>query len=128
MKAKSFFLTGLVLVLLLTLTIGARAEDFKKGTYTAPGEGNWTIKFAEENKILVLRDGEVAAEGQYKINGGEMVITDESGPMSCGEDRPGKYRWHLEGKKLSFTVIEDPCEGRAQALTSLAWTRVEAVK
>lgn len=128
MKSKSFSLPGSILILLLALTIGARATDFKKGTYTAPGEGNWTIKLAEADIITVFRDGEVAAEGIYKISGEEIAITDKSGPMSCGEKRAGRYNWNLKEKKLSFIMIEDPCEGRAQVLTSMAWIWNETSK
>ncbi len=126
---KKLFLSAVCFwALVLVLTLAAKAEVLKKGTYMASGEGNWSIEFDGASKITVRGDGEIAAEGTYKINGEELEISDKSGPRSCGEESAGKYKWHLEGKKLSFVTIEDACEGRAQVLTSQSWTLNEASK
>lgn len=45
------------------------------------------------------------------------MLTDRQGRYACTESGPGKYKWQYDGKALTFTKIEDECEGRAHALT-----------
>jgi hypothetical protein len=114
-----------LLVVLLALGAVARTEDFKKGAYSVTAGGaKWAINFGDNNKLTFTRDGEIAAEGTYKVTGDELEVTDERGPIACGgEQKTGKYKWRLEEKKLTMTKVEDPCEGRAHALTSHVWVR-----
>ena len=110
------------LVVLLVLTGVASADEFKKGTYSArTGEVKWSIKYDESGKVTVSRNGEIVVEGTYKVKGNELEVRDEKGQMACGAEQTGKYKWKLEGKKLTLTKVEDECGGRASALTAQAW-------
>jgi hypothetical protein len=109
-------------IVLLALTIAVKAEEFAKGTYSATAGGSkFSIKYEDGGKLTVSRDGEVVVEGVYKVTGDEIEVTDQKGPMSCGSEHIGKYKWKLDGKKLTFTKVQDECDGRAEALTSQAW-------
>ena len=116
--------TGLLMVL-LALAAVARADDFSKGVYSATMGGvKFSIKFDHSGKVAITRNGELVVEGTYKVKEDGLEVTDEKGPMACGGDqKTGKYKWKLEGKKLTLTKVEDGCEGRAQALTSLVWVQ-----
>ena len=117
-------LTVLFIVLLALDTV-ARTADFKKGTYSATAGGTkWSIRYADNSKVTVTKDGAALVEGTYKVTGDLLEVTDESGPMACGgEQKTGKYKWKLEGKNLTFTKVEDECEGRANAMTAQAWVQ-----
>jgi hypothetical protein len=112
----------------LIFEISTYADNFKKTTYTMSGDGGWSIQFCEDNQIKVSRADAVATEGTYTIKGDQIEILDKSGPMSCGGETLGKYQWHLEDRKLTFTLVADECEGRVQALTSQSWIEKGANK
>src|SRR5262245_49407399 len=99
---REYAVMNVVLVIVLfALASAVRADDFKKGTFSVNAGGvKWSINYAEANKVTVSRNGEVIVEGSYKVKGDELEVTDEKGPMSCGIDQPGKYKWKLDGKKL----------------------------
>ena len=42
--------------------------------------------------------------------------------MAAKGSKPGKYKWKLEDKTLSFTRIEDESEGRSKGVTGTTWT------
>src|SRR4029434_352523 len=113
-----------LLIVLLAFTTASSADEFKKGTYSATAGGvKWSIKYDESGKVTVSRDGEIVVEGTYKVSGDELQVKDEKGPMACGAEQTGKYKWKLEGKKLTLTKVEDECGGRASGLTAQAWTQ-----
>jgi hypothetical protein len=114
-----------LLTVLLALDAAARTADFEKGTYSATAGGTkWSIRYDDNSKLTVTRDGAALVEGTYKVTGDLLEVTDEKGPMACGgENKTGKYRWKLEEKNLSFTKVEDECDGRASALTGQAWVK-----
>ena len=67
-------------------------------------------------------NGELDAEGSYKVTGDEIELADEKGPGACrGNLKVGRYSWKLAGRELMFTKLEDGCEGRADTLTSQGW-------
>lgn len=124
MAHQAYRVRKATVLLLLALSTTLQAADFVKGTYALTvGGDKFSIKY-EDKKVTVSRNGETVVEGAYKVTGDVIEVTDESGPMACGGDfKTGKYKWKLDGKKLSFTKIEDGCEGRAGALTAQAWTQ-----
>ena len=117
--------SAVVLIGLLALDAVARTADFKKGTYSATAGGTkWSIRYEDNNKVTVTRDGSALVEGTYKVTGDLLEVTDEKGPMACGgEQKTGKYKWKLEGKNLTFTQVEDQCGGRANAMTGQVWVQ-----
>lgn len=113
-----------LLSVLLALTTASSADEFKKGTYSATAGGvKWSIKYDESGKVTMSRNGEIVVEGTYKVKGDELEVRDEKGEMACGAEQTGKYKWRLEGKKLTLTKVEDECGGRASALTAQTWAQ-----
>jgi hypothetical protein len=55
---------------------------------------------------------EVRSDGSLSYVDG-VFVTDA---LSCGRG-PGRYAWGLEGSKLRFSLIEDPCSLRRYVLT-----------
>ena len=122
MRRTNLFL-GLAAVVVLCLSGGAaQAADFPTGTFSNKvGNDTWTAT-CKDGKVTAKRNGELAVEGTYKATKDEVEFKDVSGPLATPNDKGGKYKWKLDGKKLTFTKIEDAAEGRAGALTSGAWT------
>jgi hypothetical protein len=65
-------------------------------------------------------------EGNYTSTADELKITDEKGEIACNNSAglvTGTYKWMLENKKLTLTVVDDKCEGRRQFLTRTPWMK-----
>ncbi len=83
--------------------------------------GHWKLKLTEGERFSVAKGGEIIAEGRYNFTREQFVLTDEKGKASCaagdGTAATGTYQWAFDGKKLTFTVVEDDCPGRRFVLT-----------
>ena len=101
----------------------ARAADLPKGTYTSSAQKDWSITFDGKGKYTVTRGKMAVVEGSYKVSGDELTLTDEKGPLvSKNEDeKTGKYKWKLDGNKLTFKPVADKSKGRELALTAGPW-------
>jgi hypothetical protein len=113
---------GLVLAGVLLAGAAAQVAQFPKGTFSASIRGEKvTLAFDGKDKFTVKRQDEVLVEGTYKAAKEQIEFTDVKGPIASPAAKPGKYQWKLEGKKLTFTKVEDESEGRAKSLTAEAW-------
>lgn len=110
-------------VVWLSLGAPAGAADFPKGTFTASPQKDWSVKF-EDGKFTVVRGGQTVVEGTYKATDTEITVTDEKGKLATKDDgaKTGKYKWKLDGGKLTFTLIEDKSKGRELLLTMNTWS------
>jgi hypothetical protein len=112
------------LIVLVALATAVNAQGFKTGTYSNTAAGTkWSLKFDETGKVTVISNGEIVVESRYKVKGDELEVTDEKGPMACDKAQTGKYKWKLDGKKLSLTKVSDECDGRSAGLTSQTWVQ-----
>ena len=81
------------------------------------------VSFESDGKMSVSREGEIVVEGVYTVDKDQITLNDKRGPMACIDAGPGKFQWKFDGKALTFKLIEDPCGGRANALTSQPLTK-----
>jgi hypothetical protein len=124
-RFKPLFSAAVAVFFMLGASSLARAEDFPNGTFAQTIQDmKITIKF-DKDKYTVTFAGEVGVEGKYKAAKDQIEFLDAKGKFTAKEDekKVGKYKWKLDGKKLTFTKIEDEVEGRAMGLTSGAWTK-----
>ena len=114
--------TALVATLFTALSLGRAYGDdkFPTGKFIT---GPFTVSFETDGKMSVSRDGEIVVEGVYAVEKDQITFTDKRGPMACVDAGPGKFQWKFDGKALTFKAIEDPCGGRANALTSQPLTK-----
>jgi hypothetical protein len=101
----------------------ALAADFPKGTFTASKQKDWSLKFEDKGKFTVIQGGKTVVEGSYKASDTELTLTDEKGPFAAKDDasKTGKYKWKLDGGKLTLTLVEDKSKGRELLLTTNEW-------
>ncbi|MCP5105990.1 MAG: hypothetical protein GY950_21580 [bacterium] len=127
MKVK-IIITTLFAILFLVVNFSYGADSIA-GTYSA-FSGKLILVF-QDNGHTVLKDnnGNIGAKGKYTVKRDKIILTDESGPISCsGDAKTGKYKWALDGDKLTFTLVEDKCGGRKGALTVEPWIRKKESK
>ena len=115
-----------VLFLLSGFSYGA---DSIIGTYSI-FEGRYFLIFQEDGHYVVKDNNDnISSEGSYVAEGDQIALTDVSGPVACsGAAKTGKYKWNLDGDKLTFTVVDDKCEGRKGALTAQPFTKEKESK
>ena len=88
--------------------------------------GKWEWTLTEYGRMKLAQDGKVKVEGKYASTADELTITDEKGEISCTNSpgmETGTYKWMLENKKLTLTVVEDKCEGRRTFFTHQSWMK-----
>ncbi|GEM_PF-1985528 len=105
-----------VLVLALFLgsaVVSAQAQKFPAGSYQS---GPFMFVIEEGGSYRVAHTDGRGVTGTYKVSGDRIDLTDQGGELAC--DGLGKYSWKTDGEALVFSLVEDPCDGRTQALTS----------
>jgi outer membrane protein assembly factor BamB len=57
--------------------------------------------------------------GNWKSQGTEIEVTTSGGPGGC--DQPGKYRFNVDGKRVSLDLVSDECKVRQLILDRSMW-------
>ncbi len=120
-----------VVLLLLLIGCGSSSVELLQGTYIGMSSatdhqgnglsisGRWGLKLADDSRFTVFLDGEVVVEGRYTVEENQLEFTDEKGPLACrAEQATGIYKWALDGKTLTLTLVEDICDGRKGVLAA----------
>ena len=94
-------------------------EKFPTGMFAG---GAFTITFATDGVHTVSTEGKVVVKGTYTVEKDQLTFTDKEGDFAC-VGQVGKYKWAYDGKSLSFTKVQDECEGRVQGLTAQPWVK-----
>lgn len=108
----------------------AEAPEFS-GAFT--GEEGGVITFLPAGYVVIANETGVAGFiVKYGAKDGEMWLKNVTAPpdaeaqgAECVVNNKGRYGYSEEGGVLIFTLIEDPCPNRAEAVTSAMLTRME---
>lgn len=108
-----------------TLALGvAFAAAFPTGTYGVK-DAPFTVSFDDKGKFHVNKGETLEVTGSYAVKGGELRLTDSSGPWACTKDgeQTGTYSWKYQDGVLTFHKVADMCEDRVKSLVNLGWKR-----
>ncbi len=94
--------------------VGAQTGDFPLGTYQADP---FTITLEQGGTFRVVHSSGAGVTGTYKVSGDKIEFTDQEGDLVC-QGSTGKYTWKADHDSLIFSIVDDVCDGRAEALTS----------
>ena len=122
---KIILAAGLFLLASALFHLQAQSINNKnwKAWLAEPLNDTITFHIQSDYSFVTTSRGEVLVQTNCKITGDVLTLTDQStGEYSC-PDATGKYKINLSGDSFTLTLIEDPCEGRAQALNGLKWVR-----
>ena len=124
-KRARVVLAALILVCSTSSPI-AQTPEFTKGTYVAhraqDPSATIAMTFGDEGKLTVKVNGQTMVEGKYTVKGDRIEFLDQTGPMGCETGQNATYTWKLDGKKITFKVIDDKCDGRRNSLITNEWT------
>jgi hypothetical protein len=135
--------TSLLLFVLVGGTVGPSAPRLGRYTMSIAAEdilpnvpaeirsnfdGRWELTFAKGNVYHISKDGRIVVEGRLTSTKKQLALTDEKGALACTQQpgmETGTYRWGYQQQELTFTVVEDKCEGRRAVLTLHPWRKVK---
>ena len=82
-----------------------------------------TIHIRTDSSFVTNSKGDVLVRSNYTIVSDTLTISDYgTGDYVC-PDMKGSYKFVRSGDNLIFTLIDDPCEGRAQTLNGSKWIK-----
>ena len=100
-------------------SLSGKYKTVIKGSHQLGGglNGTWVLNFTK-GQYHVTDNGMAAVHGKTVIKGNVITFRDEKGSNGC--PTAGKYRFKLNGKKLTFKRISDStssnCLGRTLVL------------
>jgi hypothetical protein len=120
-------------LLLLFLTIAAlsqvKAQSLTNTNWKAyvgdPLYDTLTLHIKTDSSFVTGSNGSVAVRSLCKISRDTVSFSDYDGQYAC-PNTTGRYTFALSGDLLNFTLIDDPCEGRASAVTTAKWRKAAA--
>jgi hypothetical protein len=79
-----------------------------------------------DSSFITNNNGDVMVRFHSKISGDTLTILDFGTEEQGCPDVKGNYKVSYAENSLTLTLINDPCEGRSQALAGRKW--IEATK
>ena len=124
---------ALVVVLLVVASAAGAAVPLplrgtfqsKRPTEIPPLDGTWRLEIAATGAYKLVREGRALVTGKVVETAKAISFTKEKGTLACTGPQGGanSYRWSLNGSKLTFAPVKDPCESRRLVLTAKPFTR-----
>src|SRR5215475_10368345 len=95
--------------------------------YVEPLHDTLTMHIGADTSFSTSSSGEMIVRSLWKQVKDTVKINDVDGmyPCTAGE---GVYRVSIEGDYLSFVVVSDPCNQRADALNGVKFLRAREIK
>jgi hypothetical protein len=83
-----------------------------------------TLHIKTDSSFVTNGTGEAVVRSVCKISADTLCFTDYDGQYAC-PNATGKYKITLndDASALTLTLIEDPCDGRANAINKIKWTK-----
>jgi len=113
-----------VSIALMLIPLAWAAPAFPTGNYQA---GEVSMQFDDHGRFKVSKGGQTVVDGEYTARADQISLTDKSGAWACSSkgEETGSYLWKYEGGTLTFSKVEDRCEGRVGDLPQHGWKRQE---
>ena len=122
---KIILVPALLFLMSMLCDLDAQSINNKnwKAFFAEPFNDTLTLHLRGDSSFVTLSNGEVLVQSKCTITDETVTLSDYSTSQYSCPDMTGKYKINLKGDILILTVIEDPCEGRAQALNGIKWTK-----
>jgi hypothetical protein len=97
-----------------------------KAYFADPINDTLTLHVHSDSSFVTTGKGDVMLRTNCMINHDTLTLSDYGDSEHSCPDAKGKYKINLNGKSLTLSLIDDPCDGRAHAIDGVKW--VEAGK
>jgi len=87
-----------------------------------PVNDTLVLHIKADSSFVTDRSGAAVVRSVCKIKGDTLSLDDVDGQFAC-PSMVGRYKVAQTGEQLVFTLIDDPCDGRAGALPATKWMR-----
>jgi hypothetical protein len=114
----------LILGCLFAATSSLHAQSLSNTNWRAlypPINDTVTLHFTADTATITTTTGVHVLRSAFKQSGKNLITFMESHGMSGCPDLPGSYHVDLAGGYLTFTMDEDPCDGRGGSLIGKKW-------
>ena len=122
---KHLFLS-LTLLAATALLSRADAQSFANTNWKAyigdPVNDTLVLHIKADSSFVTDRTGTAVVRSVFKMSGDTLSLTDFDGEYAC-PSMTGKYKVAQTGDQLVFTLIDDPCDGRAGTLPNTKWMK-----
>ena len=81
--------------------------------------GGFVMRFASDGAFMLKGQGWPPFSGTWKAESAELTVVTAGGPPPCSA--PGRYRFQVEGGRVSLSVIADECTPRRMILHASTW-------
>jgi outer membrane protein assembly factor BamB len=88
--------------------------------------GAFVAQFDPAGSFTLQGQGWPALSGNWKTNGTEIELSMSGGPGGC--DGTGKYRFRVDGSRLSFSLVSDDCSPRRMIIDGSTWSPASETK
>lgn len=82
--------------------------------------GAFVARFDPAGTFTLEGKGWPKMNGNWKSQGAEIELSMTGGPGGC--DGPGKYRFSIDGKRITFDLVADECRPRQMILDRSTWS------
>ena len=119
-------LFALAIFLVAALLSRADAQSLVNSNWKAyigdPVNDTLVLHIKADTSFVTDHSGSPVVRSIYKFSGDTLSMTDFDGEFAC-PSMTGKYKVAQTGDQLVFTLIDDPCDGRAGALPATKWMK-----
>lgn len=130
MKQTNHFKLGLLLMIasaFFTSGVAPLAAQTTTPLPTYPLKfGAFVARFDSGGTFTMQGQGWPALNGSWKSQGDQVELLMSGGPRGC--DAPGRYRFQLNGKHVTFGVVSDDCKVRQIILDQSNWVPADEAK
>lgn len=119
-------LVALLFFLATALLSRADAQSLVNTNWKAyigePVNDTLVLHIKADSSFVTDRSGMAVVRSVCKIKGDTLSLDDFDGQFAC-PSMVGRYKVAQTGEQLLFTLIDDPCDGRAGALPATKWMK-----
>jgi hypothetical protein len=119
-------LVALLFFLATALLSRADAQSLVNTNWKAyigePVNDTLVLHIKADSSFVTDRSGAAVVRSVCKIKGDTLSLDDVDGQFAC-PSMVGRYKVAQTGEQLVFTLIDDPCDGRAGALPATKWMK-----
>jgi hypothetical protein len=121
---KKFLLLTIIIFAICTVKLNAQSitNTAWKGFFGNPINDTLFLHFKKDSFFVTNKNNDLLVRSFLKVSKDTITITDVEGEYMCPQ-ADGIYKFAITGDNLSFTLINDPCDGR-NAITDVKWIRL----